>query len=155
MECSCGCLNVKLEFGSPEPASGWGWSTIALHVVEIVGIHRDSPKAGSLTNTGDSEEYSMKSGQLTRRLTVIAGGAAVIGMISFTAACGTEEEKPPETTTPTTTTTTTTTTSPEAPPPPPPPPAEPTEKSINPTGGNLFSPDVKAPPAPTAIPGDN
>lgn len=93
----------------------------------------------------------MKSGQLTRRLTVIAGGAAVIGMISFTAACGTEE-KAPETTTPTTTTTTTTT-----PPatPPPPPPVEPTEKSINPTGGNLFTPGVKAPPAPTAIPGDN
>jgi hypothetical protein len=31
----------------------------------------------------------------------------------------------------------------------------PTEKSINPTGGNLFTPPVKAPPAPTAIPGDN
>ncbi|MCV7115196.1 hypothetical protein [Mycolicibacterium setense] len=94
----------------------------------------------------------MKSGQLTRRLTVIAGGAAVIGMISFTAACGTEE-KSPETTTPTTTTTTTTT--PASPAPPPPPSVEPTEKSINPTGGNLFTPGVKAPPAPTAIPGDN
>lgn len=95
----------------------------------------------------------MKSGQLTRRLTVIAGGAAVIGMISFTAACGTEE-KGPETTTPTTTTTTTTTTTPPATPAPPPS-VEPTEKSINPTGGNLFTPGVKAPPAPTAIPGDN
>jgi hypothetical protein len=31
----------------------------------------------------------------------------------------------------------------------------PTEKSINPTGGNLFTPPVKAPAAPTAIPGDN
>ncbi|OBB24190.1 hypothetical protein A5792_30785 [Mycolicibacterium peregrinum] len=93
----------------------------------------------------------MKSGQLTRRLTVIAGGAAVIGMISFTAACGTEE-KAPETTTPTTTTTTTTT-APATPAPPPT--VEPTEKSINPTGGNLFTPGVKAPPAPTAIPGDN
>jgi hypothetical protein len=31
----------------------------------------------------------------------------------------------------------------------------PTEKSINPTGGNLFTPSVKAPPAPTAIPGDH
>ncbi|WP_082931849.1 hypothetical protein, partial [Mycolicibacterium setense] len=41
------------------------------------------------------------------------------------------------------------------PPPPPPPSVEPTEKSINPTGGNLFTPGVKAPPAPTAIPGDN
>ena len=95
----------------------------------------------------------MKSGQLTRRLTVIAGGAAVIGMISFTAACGTEEQKGPETTTPTTTTTTTTTTAPATPAPSPT--GEPTEKSINPTGGNLFTPGVKAPPAPTAIPGDN
>ena len=91
----------------------------------------------------------MKSGQLTRRLTIIAGGAAVIGMISFTAACGTEEKKGPETTTTTTTTTTTPAT------PAPPPTVEPTEKSINPTGGNLFTPGVKAPPAPTAIPGDN
>ena len=30
----------------------------------------------------------------------------------------------------------------------------PTEKSINPTGGNLFTPTVHAPPAPTAIPGN-
>lgn len=83
---------------------------------------------------------------MSRRLTVAAGGAAIFGMIAFTAACGTEE-KTPETTTPTTTTTTTTTTTP--------PPVEPTEKSINPTGGNLFTPDVKAPAAPTAVPGDN
>ncbi|BDY30115.1 hypothetical protein [Mycolicibacterium mageritense] len=94
----------------------------------------------------------MRSGQLSRRLTVAAGGAAIFGMIAFTAACGTEE-KTPETTTPTTTTTTTTTTPPATPPPPPP--VEPTEKSINPTGGNLFTPDVKAPAAPTAVPGDN
>ncbi|WP_026357213.1 hypothetical protein [Mycobacterium sp. 141] len=93
----------------------------------------------------------MRSGQLTRRLAVIAGGAAVVGMISFTASCGTKE-KAPETTTPTTTTTTTTTTPAT---PAPPPSVEPTEKSINPTGGNLFTPTVKAPPAPTAIPGDN
>ncbi|WP_026256373.1 hypothetical protein [Mycobacterium sp. 155] len=92
----------------------------------------------------------MRSGQLTRRLAIIAGGAAVVGMISFTASCGTKE-KAPETTTPTTTTTTTTTPATPAPPPS----VEPTEKSINPTGGNLFTPTVKAPPAPTAIPGDN
>ena len=34
------------------------------------------------------------------------------------------------------------------------PPSAPTEKSINPTGGNLFTPTVHAPPAPTAIPGN-
>ena len=92
----------------------------------------------------------MKSGQLARRITLLAGGAAVIGMISFTAACGTEEQEAPETTTPTTTTTTTTA---PAETPAPPPTVEPTEKSINPTGGNLFTPDVKAPMAPTAQPG--
>jgi hypothetical protein len=69
---------------------------------------------------------------------------AIIAMGALTA-CG-QGEKAPETTTPTTTTTSTTTTAP---------PVAPTEKSINPTGGNLFTPPVKAPPAPTAIPGDH
>jgi hypothetical protein len=72
---------------------------------------------------------------------------AIIAMGALTA-CG-QGEKAPETTTPTTTTTSTTTTAPPAPP------VAPTEKSINPTGGNLFTPPVKAPPAPTAIPGDH
>jgi hypothetical protein len=71
---------------------------------------------------------------------------AIIAMGALTA-CG-QGEKAPETTTPTTTTSTTT-------PAPSAPPVAPTEKSINPTGGNLFTPPVKAPPAPTAIPGDN
>jgi hypothetical protein len=31
----------------------------------------------------------------------------------------------------------------------------PTEKSINPTGGNLFTPSVVAPPAPTVAPGQH
>jgi hypothetical protein len=59
-----------------------------------------------------------------------------------------QEEKAPETTTETTTTTTTTTTAP---------PVEPTEKAprIDPGQPNPFSPSVHAPPAPTAIPGDN
>lgn len=86
----------------------------------------------------------MKSGQLPRRLVATAGMGAIIAMGTLTA-CG-QGEKAPETTPPTTTTTTTT---PSAPP------VAPTEKSINPTGGNLFTPPVKAPPAPTAIPGDN
>lgn len=90
----------------------------------------------------------MKSGRLARRLAATAGMGAIIAMGTLTA-CG-EGEKAPETTTPTTTTTSTTaTTAPSAPP------VAPTEKSINPTGGNLFTPPVKAPAAPTAIPGDN
>jgi hypothetical protein len=87
----------------------------------------------------------MRSG--TRRLAATAGMGAIIAMGALSA-CG-QGEKAPQTTTPTTTTTTSATTSAPAPAP------APTEKSINPTGGNLFTPPVKAPPAPTAIPGDN
>jgi hypothetical protein len=90
----------------------------------------------------------MMSSRKARRLAATAGMGALIAMGALTA-CG-EGEKAPETTTPTTTTTTSTTT-----PAPPAPPVAPTEKSINPTGGNLFTPPVKAPPPPTAIPGDN
>ena len=80
----------------------------------------------------------MKSNRLARHIAAAVGGTAIVAMIGLTAACGTEEEKAPETTTTTTT-----------------PSLSPTEKSINPTGGNLFTPEIKAPPAPTAIPGDN
>jgi type IV secretory pathway VirB10-like protein len=92
----------------------------------------------------------MSSGRLARGIAAVVGGSAIVAMVGLTASCAKEEEKAPETTT---TTTTTTTTSPATPAPPPP--VEPTEKSINPTGGNLFTPPVKAPPAPTAIPGDH
>jgi hypothetical protein len=85
-------------------------------------------------------------GRMARRVAALVGGAAVFTMVGLTASCAKEEEKAPETTTTTTTTTTT---------PAPPPTVAPTEKSINPTGGNLFTPPVKAPPAPTAIPGDH
>jgi hypothetical protein len=87
----------------------------------------------------------MMSSRKARRLAATAGMGAIIAMGALTA-CG-QGEKAPETTTPTTTSTTT--------PAPSAPPVAPTEKSINPTGGNLFTPPVKAPPAPTAIPGDN
>ena len=86
----------------------------------------------------------------TRRLAATAGMGAIIAM-GVLSACA-KEEKAPETTTPTTTTTTTTTTTA---PPAGGAPVAPTEKSINPTGGNLFTPPVIAPPAPTAIPGDH
>jgi hypothetical protein len=89
----------------------------------------------------------MKSGRLTRRLVATAGMGAIIAMGGLTA-CG-QGGKAPETTTPTTTTTSSTTSAPSAPP------VAPTEKSINPTGGNLFTPPVKATPAPTAVPGQN
>ena len=89
----------------------------------------------------------MDSRLLGRRVAAISGLSAIVAMGAITAACAKEEQKAPETTT--TTTTTATTTSAPAPAPEP----APTEKSINPTGGNLFTPPVYAPPAPTAPPG--
>jgi hypothetical protein len=93
-------------------------------------------------------ELDMESQRIVRRFSAVAGGLAILAMVGLTASCAKEEQKAPETST-TTTTTTPTTTSPPAPPPAP----APTEKSINPTGGNLFTPPVVAPPAPTAPPG--
>jgi hypothetical protein len=90
----------------------------------------------------------MESQRIVRRVSAVAGGLAIVAMVGLSASCAKEEEKAPETTTTTTTTTQTTT-----PPPAPPPAPAPTEKSINPTGGNLFTPPVYAPPAPTAPPG--
>jgi hypothetical protein len=80
----------------------------------------------------------MMKGRTTRRIAATVGiSAAILG--GALTACGTSEKEPaPSSTTETSTTS-----------------VSPTEKSINPTGGNLFTPTVKAPPAPTAIPGDN
>lgn len=71
-----------------------------------------------------------------------AGGAALIAMGSLTA-CGNDNGKTPSPSS--TTTTTTTTTSATT--------ATPTEKGLDPNGGNLFTPGVKATPAPTEPPG--
>jgi hypothetical protein len=87
----------------------------------------------------------MSSKPFTRRLVAVVGGGALIAMGAFLAGCGNNGEQTPSTTT----TTTTTTTSPSSSAVPP----SPTEKGINPTGGNLFTPDIKAPPAPTEPPG--
>jgi hypothetical protein len=91
-------------------------------------------------------EMNMQSQRIVRRLSAVAGGLAILAMVGLSASCAKEQQKAPETST--TTTTTTTTTSPPAAPP-----VSPSEKSINPTGGNLFTPPVYAPPAPTAPPG--
>jgi hypothetical protein len=89
----------------------------------------------------------MESQRMIRRFSAVAGGLAIVTMVGLSASCAKEEEKAPETSTTTTTTASTTTSPPAAPP------VAPTEKSINPTGGNLFTPPVYAPPAPTAPPG--
>ncbi|KDE99694.1 hypothetical protein Y900_012285 [Mycolicibacterium aromaticivorans JS19b1 = JCM 16368] len=81
----------------------------------------------------------MMSGRLTRQIALFAGGLAIVGMGTLTA-CGNNKEKAPESTTSTTTT--------SAPAP------SPTEKAVSPGGPNSFTPTVKAPPAPTALPGN-
>jgi len=91
----------------------------------------------------------MESQSIVRRVSAVAGGLAIVAMVGLSASCAKEEEKAPETSTTTTTTTQTT----ASPAPAPAPAPAPTEKSINPTGGNLFTPPVYAPPAPTAPPG--
>jgi hypothetical protein len=91
----------------------------------------------------------MSSGRMARRLVATAGMGAILAMGVLTA-CASKEAPAPETAT-----ITKTITAPAAPPAmPAPPPQAPTEKSINPTGGNLFSPPVKAPGPPTPAPGN-
>jgi hypothetical protein len=89
----------------------------------------------------------MNSHRFGHRLGVVAGGAAIIAMGALTAACGGGGGESPSSTT---TTTTTTSEAPASSAP-----ASPTEKSINPTGGNLFTPPVTATPAPNVPPGQH
>ncbi|HVQ53028.1 MAG TPA: hypothetical protein VMS92_23580 [Mycobacterium sp.] len=88
----------------------------------------------------------MSSKRIGRRMLVVAGGTALVTLGVTTAACGTSGNQAPSTTT----TTTTTTTAPSSTAPP-----SPTEKSINPTGGNLFTPPVHAPAAPSVPAGQH
>ena len=90
----------------------------------------------------------MRSGRMARRLVATAGMGAIIAM-GVLSACAQERSAG---TGDTVTKTVTVTAAPPATPAPPPP--APTEKSINPTGGNLFSPPVKAPGPPTPAPGN-
>lgn len=80
----------------------------------------------------------MRSGRMARRLVATAGMGAILAMGVLTA-CGSKAAPAPETVTKTVTETA----------------APPTEKSINPTGGNLFTPPVQATPAPNVPPGQH
>ena len=75
----------------------------------------------------------------TRRVAAGLGVSALVVMGALTA-CGESESPSPSSTTPTSSSA---------------PSVSPTEKSVNPTGGNLFTPGVKAPPAPNGVPGTN
>ena len=91
----------------------------------------------------------MRSGRMARRLVATAGMGAILAM-GVLSACAREAPAPEKVTV---TKTVTETAAPPAAPAPPPQAPAPTEKSINPTGGNLFTPPVVAPPAPTEPPG--
>ena len=92
----------------------------------------------------------MRSGRMARRLVATAGMGAILAM-GVLSACAKEAPAPEKVTV---TKTVTETAAPPAAPAPPPQAPAPTEKSINPTGGNLFSPPVKAPGPPTPAPGN-
>lgn len=81
----------------------------------------------------------MLSARFTRQIALAAGAAAILGMGTLTA-CSSTKEKPADTTAPTA--------SSSAPAP------SPTEKNLKPGGSNSFSPTIKAPAAPTALPGN-
>ena len=80
----------------------------------------------------------MSSSRVTRQIALFAGGIAIVGMGALSA-CGKSEKEAPSTTPSTST---------SAPAP------SPTEKNVGPGGANSFTPTVKAPPAPTALPGN-
>ena len=74
-----------------------------------------------------------------RPAAAVAGAVALLAMGGLSA-CSKEEKPAPSTST------TTSTTAPSA---------SPTEKGLEPGGGNKFTPTVKAPTPATAVPGDN
>jgi hypothetical protein len=84
---------------------------------------------------------------MSRRTIVVASGSALIAIGTLVAGCGNSGDQPAPSTTTTTTETST--------PPSSAVPLTPTEKSVNPTEGNLFTPQVKAPPAATVPPGQH
>jgi hypothetical protein len=94
-------------------------------------------------------EIVMRENSDAVRLARVVGGVVVLaGLVASIAGCSGNGSNAPSTTQSPTTTTTTQSPAPGAPPP------APTEKSISPTGGNKFTPTVRAPMAPTAIPGN-
>ena len=88
----------------------------------------------------------MSSNRVRLQLIAVAGGASLVIMGAVITGCGAGGHEAPSTTTTTTTTTPSSTSAPTP---------APTEKSINPTGGNLFTPGVKAPPAQSVPPGQH
>jgi hypothetical protein len=87
----------------------------------------------------------MSSHQMARRRLAAGVGALALVAMGALSACGGNKTESPSTSTTTTTTSAETT----------PPSASPTEKGLEPGGGNKFTPTVKAPTPATAIPGNH
>jgi hypothetical protein len=86
----------------------------------------------------------MASHQTARRRIAAGVGALALVAMATLSACGGDKTEAPSSTTTTTTSAETT-----------PPSATPTEKGLEPGGGNKYTPTIKAPTPATAIPGDN
>ncbi len=82
------------------------------------------------------------SSTLTRQFALATGALAIVGMGALSACSTDTKEKPTETKAPTQSSAPATSNAPS-----------PTEKAVG-GGANSFSPTVKAPPAPTALPGN-
>lgn len=78
-------------------------------------------------------------GSIRRGSRIAVGITGVLLAVLMSGCGGGENESPLTTSTPATSSSSTT----------------PTEKNLDPTGGNKFTPSVHAPPAPTAIPGSH
>jgi hypothetical protein len=98
----------------------------------------------------------MKSRDMSYRIGLVLGGAAIVGMTAITAGCSKDEDKPSETPEPTKTSGAPAPSGSSPAPSPGVPTASPTEKAptLTPGGPNSFTPSVLAPPAPTALPGN-
>jgi hypothetical protein len=146
-------------------ASGWVDQFEKKGGIEASGLEtRNTGICRAFRRPPQSERRPLEDGKVTMTILesayvwrAMAGAAVNTGLAVSIASCGGNGSQAPPPTESPTTSTTTTTTAPPSPGMPPPAPTEtpaPIEKTINPTAGNLLTPPVKAPPAPTAIPGN-
>lgn len=98
----------------------------------------------------------MKSRDVSYRIGLVLGGAAIVGMTAITAGCSKDTDKPSETPEPTKTSGAPSPSGSSPAPSPGGPTVSPTEKAptLTPGGPNSFTPSILAPPAPTALPGN-